>query len=891
MMNLAPHTAILGILLSMPVTLLAQWSDSSHVNNAVAPSSFDQVDARVVTDGSGGVIIAWREFRPSTGYDIFAARIDTMGYGNWPAGGVAICTTTTDVLDLRAAPDGRGGAVIAWREIRGASGYDLYAQRIDSNGVTLWTPGGVTVTAAAGTQDQPAIAGDRFGGVVLAWRDFRNGTDHNIFAQRIDSAGAAVWTPDGVSVCGTGEDQGDPQLGADGGGGATIAWEDYRSGTNFDVYAQRIDGIGTAAWIVDGVIVSFAAADQVNPRVVTDPGGRAVIAWEDSRSGTSWDLYAQRVNASGVLMWNANGEIVCTAAQSQGSADIADDGSGGAFIVWQDDRNTLSTDVYAQHFNGSGGPVWTPGGVAVCTATNHQFSPRVTPAGSGAAVFSWQDLRNGTDYDVFAQRINAAGTPAWTAGGRPIGTAQGGQLDPAIAGDGAGGAIIAWKDGRAGSVNGIFAQNVLAGGTLGSLPYILATSGPHGSASPAGVTAVAEGGSLTITFTPITGYHVDSVLVNGSYAGAPGSYTFENVGGDSTVHVVFAINVYTVTATAGAHGAISQPGATQVVHGQTQAYGITPDSGYEVGLLQIDGVETEPVTYYVFTNITTDHTIHAWFVNDSTALVPVAPRWNIVSVPLAAADFTTTALYPSATTVAYAFDGTYQAAPSMENGRGYWLKFDTTEVVAIAGGPVSADTIDVIDGWNMIGSIASGVPVAEIGSIPGGIVTSSFYAYAAGYTPASLIRPGRGYWVKVAQAGQLILSATPSASPENRISIVPSDEQPPAPPGGDILTVIAGSGGGDGSASASPAGFRLDRNYPNPFNPSTVLHFELPSASDVRMEIFSVTGERVARLIDGRLSAGPHELRWDATGLPGGFYFCRLSAGGNHATQKLLLIK
>jgi len=460
-MNLARHTTLLVILLSMPATLAAQWSDSSGVNNEAASSPYDQVDARAVTDGAGGALIAWREFRPSTGYDVYAARIDTMGYDAWPPGGVAICTTTTDVLDLRAVSDGRGGAVIVWREIRGPSGYDLFAQRIDSNGALLWTAGGVAVTSAAGTQDQAAVTGDRFGGAVVAWRDFRNGTDRNIFAQRIDSAGIAAWTPDGVSVCGTGEDQGDPQLAPDGGGGATVAWEDYRSGTAFDIYAQRIGGTGAAAWITDGVIVSTAAADQVNPRVATDAGGRAVIAWEDARSGTSWDVYAQRVNASGLLMWNPAGEAVCTAGQSQVSLDIADDGSGGAFIAWQDDRNVLSTDVFAQHLNSAGGPAWTPGGVGVCTATNHQVSPRVVSAGSGSAVFAWQDLRNGADYDIFAQRINPGSAAAWTPGGVPIGTAQGGQQDPSIAANGAGGAIVAWKDGRAGSVNGIFAQNVL----------------------------------------------------------------------------------------------------------------------------------------------------------------------------------------------------------------------------------------------------------------------------------------------------------------------------------------------------------------------------------------------------------------------------------------------
>lgn len=886
------YSALVLALSLLHAPLRAQWSDSSHVNTALAPSAFDQMDARIVSDGAGGVIVTWREFRPSTGYDIRAGRLDTMGYAVWPAGGVAVCTTLNDVFDLRVASDGRGGAVIAWREARGATGLDVYAQRIDSNGAELWPHGGVAACLAAGDQDQLQIAGDGLGGVLLSWRDPR-GADKDIYAQRIDSTGSAAWAADGAVVCATGEDQDHPQIASDGGGGAIIAWEDRRSSTNEDVYAQRIASTGLAAWVAHGIAVYAGPGDQVNPRIASDQAGRAVIAWEDARSGTSWDVYAQRVNPSGILMWAAPGEAVCTAAQSQGSIDIADDGSGGALIAWQDDRNVLSTDIYAQRLTSVGGIAWTPGGVAVCDAPNHQFSPRVVSAGAGSAVVAWHDLRNGTDYNVYAQRIGASGSAGWTADGVALGAAAGHQLDPVPASDGAGGAIVAWKDGRNGSINGIFAQNVLAGGTLGRLPWVLATSGPNGSVSPAGITAVERGGGLTVTMTPATGFHVDSVFVNGAYVGAPPAYEFQDVNGDSTLHAVFAINVYTVTAFAGPHGAISQPGATSVVHGQTQAYSITPDPGYDVGLLQIDGAQVPETTYYIFTNITGDRSISAWFVDDSSALASIAPRWNIVSAPLVAADFTTTALYPSAVTGAFLFDGAYQAAPVMENGLGYWLKFDSAEVVALEGAPLHVDTVDVIEGWNMVGSISVEIPAGSVESIPPGVVTSQFFAYSAGYTPVSSIRPARGYWVKVSEAGRLVFSASPSASPANRIRIEATGELPPPPPDG---VDAAGEPPRDETGNrppgaGTPAEFRLEPNYPNPFNPSTAIRFSLPAATAVVLEVFSTTGERVARLLAADLPAGLHSVGWDATGVAGGIYFCRLTAAGRSATRKLVLLK
>jgi hypothetical protein len=95
-----------------------------------------------------------------------------------------------------------------------------------------------------------------------------------------------------------------------------------------------------------------------------------------------------------------------------------------------------------------------------------------------------------------------------------------------------------------------------------------------------------------------------------------------------------------------------------------------------------------------------------------------------------------------------------------------------------------------------------------------------------------------------------------------------------------------GEGGG-----RLPAGFRLDQNFPNPFNGSTVITFDLPGAADVRAEVFDVHGGRVAVLADGRRGPGAGRLEWNAGGLPSGVYYYRLSSGGQALTRTMTLIK
>jgi hypothetical protein len=93
----------------------------------------------------------------------------------------------------------------------------------------------------------------------------------------------------------------DPIIVNDGSGGAIITWEDERSGMNSDIYAQHISADGTAQWTANGVPISTASYFQDSPAIIGDGAGGAIITWEDYRSGTNYDIYAQRVTADGSL--------------------------------------------------------------------------------------------------------------------------------------------------------------------------------------------------------------------------------------------------------------------------------------------------------------------------------------------------------------------------------------------------------------------------------------------------------------------------------------------------------------------------------------------------------------------------------------------------------------
>ena len=88
-----------------------------------------------------------------------------------------------------------------------------------------------------------------------------------------------------------------------------------------------------------------------------------------------------------------------------------------------------------------------------------------------------------------------------------------------------------------------------------------------------------------------------------------------------------------------------------------------------------------------------------------------------------------------------------------------------------------------------------------------------------------------------------------------------------------------------------PSGFSLRQNYPNPFNPSTKIDYTIPRSGDVSLIVYNLTGQEVARLVDGEMSAGAHITTWDASRIASGIYFYHLQAGDFAQTRKMVLLK
>jgi len=256
--------------------------------------------------------------------------------------------------------------------------------------------------------------------------------------------------------------------------------------------------------------------------------------------------------------------------------------------------------------------------------------------------------------------------------------------------------------------------------------------------------------------------------------------------------------------------------------------------------------------------------------------------WNLLSVPVSAPDRRTTTLFPSAASSAWDYVGSdYVSAETLQNGIGYWLRFNMDTTIFLNGATQSSDTIEVQEGWNLIGSISTPIAVSSIVSDPPSMVTSNFFTFTGTYSTVDTIVPARACWVKVLNAGELYVSSAPGAKASaGTIRVVPMNEFPPSLPTEDQSHLLH-----------LPDHFSLAQNFPNPFNPETRFEFQISEFALVNLNVYDVLGREVASIVHELLAPGVYTRSWNAGTLPSGIYYYRLTAGKFIESKKLLLLR
>ncbi|MHB8874871.1 MAG: hypothetical protein ACYC8T_14375, partial [Myxococcaceae bacterium] len=452
---------------------LVVWAD-----NGTAPANSDIVGTRVspagtVQDPSGIAIstaansqtspevawsgtsffVVWQDNRTAVGnFDIFGAGVSAAGAVQDPSG-IAISTAAGQQSSPALAWSGTNYLVV-WRDFRSGTNFDVYGARVSAAGA-VQDASGIAISTAANEQSSPAVA---WGGTnyLVAWQDNRSGTNLDLYGARVSVAGA-VQDLSGIAISTAGNEQSAAAVTWDG-TNYLVAWQDTRNGLGkYDIYGARVTSAG-AVQDASGIAISTATDDQRAPALAWN-GTHYFVVWQDIRSGTGIDVYGARVSAAGAVQ-NTSGIVISTEANQQFSPDVAWDGTN-YLVVWRDYRSGIGPDIYGARVNASGA-VQDASGIAISTAANDQLNPAVAWNGANYLVV-WDDYRSGTNFDIYGTRVSAAGA-VQDPSGIAISTAANGQNNPAVAWGGTS-YFVAWQDLRGASLD-IYGTRVSAAGAV-----------------------------------------------------------------------------------------------------------------------------------------------------------------------------------------------------------------------------------------------------------------------------------------------------------------------------------------------------------------------------------------------------------------------------------------
>jgi hypothetical protein len=400
--------------------------------------------------------------------DIYAQRYNSIGTPLGSNFKVNDDVGTTMQAVPAIAMDFLGNFVITWDDYRnGSNNPDIYCQRYNSGGTPLETNFKINDDVGSFYQLHSAVAMDSSGNFIITWDDGRSGSNEDIYAQRYNSSGATLGTNfqvnDDLGTAG----QVTPKIAINSSGSFVIVWEDRRLSSYGDIYAQRYNFAGTALGSNFKVNDDAGTVQQNYPAIVMDALGNFIITWQDNRNPyMGWDVYAQRYDSAGAPLDN-NFKVNDDAVNAvEWLPAIASDGLGNFVITWGDTRRgNYNYDIFAQRYSSSGTTLGTNFLVNDEVETANQLVPAAAISVSGNSVVTWVDSRQGpSDPAIYAQRYNSSGTPSGS--NFRVDEVIGRYHDnPAIAMDGSGNFVIAWEDYRDGTWD-IYAQRYNASGNL-----------------------------------------------------------------------------------------------------------------------------------------------------------------------------------------------------------------------------------------------------------------------------------------------------------------------------------------------------------------------------------------------------------------------------------------
>ena len=770
-----------------------------------------------------------------------------------------------NAFSTESVPDGSGGMLVFYSQ--SPDGVDpavLLAQRVDQDGNLVWGSPIIVWESVTDNLAEFRTISDGAGGAFIA-ATVVFGSNARINVQHVDSNGNISWDIAGVPLVTspTGFNMLGPAMALDDAGGIYVAWKDYfdEAITDIDIYAQRVDTAGNRLWTDAGAHVCNATGPQLDITMARDGEGGCFVVWSDFRSDPGLSIFGQHLMPNSSPTWLFNGKNLDVGSSSP---TIVEGGPSGGFLLSFESSVDAANRISVSRFDANGNNVWEMFPAPIPGFS--QGSGDMIPDGQGGAFVSIVDTRNPElgGFKIYLQAITPNGIARWSLAGIPAGLGFGRQYDPRMVPDGTGGVVVVWKDQRGASFStDVYGQRISNNGAR--------MWDDWGAPIGAGVESDNQG---TV--------HSDG---QGGFLVAWKSERNNNQ------YDVFAQRI-------GYHGKLgdANPKITAVTDYPQDQGGVVLldwDPSYldDLSYLEIDyytvwsryaGVSKNAILDGPELEVKIQQLVKETNLDPEKVRSQLKSGWTMVDQVEAFQRDSYTSFAPT-------------HADSSDAGT------PMTEFQVLAHGQTAIYWESNIMAGYSVDNLAPGAPLQLMASYlnPDGLLEWSPDTVTvpdlAGYRIYRSDTPGftPGPTSFVASTPDTSFADLNLASGTWHYRVTAEDfNNNESGPSNEASLQTAISGVGD----ETPQAFRVKGAVPNPFNPSTSIHFSLDQSGQTTVEIFDTRGRLVRRLVNESMGAGSHEAVWDGRddqgrGLPSGVYLAQVRSGAERGVTKMILAK
>lgn len=349
-------------------------------------------------------LVMWKDFTNEAMGNLMVQRVFSNGSLGWSENGLQI-TEKQNITSYSINSDSAGNVFIVYGE-KAADNYKIVLQKVSANGYLMFKMDGVAVHKSSARNSSISVLADERGGAYLLWLENVNNKTQ-VMAQHIDSVGKPTWgkQPVSVSMSNNSVLSFTSQLTKQ--NSIYLVWQ--AKSKSKDILHQLINSKGRPQWGSGGRLVSQQKGDQLNPCTAVSDSA-LYISWTNEYNHDK-DVYAQKFRLDGKPLWKENGIPVISTHGDQFGQKIFYDSKSGIFIAWIDKRvDSLKANIYGQRINKAGRLLWDSLGMPIAKYKNSEKSYLTLLSDyDNSSIIVFKDMR-GANSGIYGQKVFSIST-------------------------------------------------------------------------------------------------------------------------------------------------------------------------------------------------------------------------------------------------------------------------------------------------------------------------------------------------------------------------------------------------------------------------------------------------------------------------------------------------